>query len=286
MVKHIDGAEACMTEYIYGDVLFLINFSMDFLALYISGKICKTKMKAWRISLGAALGALYGVVSLLIDVNYVFSFIIEAAVAAWVCAVGLWCGGIPSLLISTAAFYASSLTLGGAMTFIYSRLGRYKTYFESGGSILSALDDVPIWVFAVCAALSFIISRAISLLEKRRGAIISCAARITLNGRERGLMCLVDSGALAVEPISGTPVIFVSKKYADMVTLGDGGAMMRGIYAIPISSIGGEGIAFAIRPDKCEIEIRGQFEERRALIALGSDELYGGFDAILPYSLL
>ena len=49
-----------MTEYIYGDVLFIINFSMDFIALFICGKIMHFKMSFWRMALAATLGGVYG----------------------------------------------------------------------------------------------------------------------------------------------------------------------------------------------------------------------------------
>ena len=44
-----------MTEYIYGDVLFVINFSMDFIALFICGKIMHFRMNFWRMALAATL---------------------------------------------------------------------------------------------------------------------------------------------------------------------------------------------------------------------------------------
>ncbi|MBQ8404697.1 MAG: sigma-E processing peptidase SpoIIGA, partial [Clostridia bacterium] len=50
-----------MTEYIYGDVLFIINFSMDFIALFICGKIMHFRMNPWRMALAATLGGVYGV---------------------------------------------------------------------------------------------------------------------------------------------------------------------------------------------------------------------------------
>ena len=53
-----------MTEEIYGDVLFLINFSMDFLSLFITGKIMHLKMNKWRLLASATVGGVYGVASL------------------------------------------------------------------------------------------------------------------------------------------------------------------------------------------------------------------------------
>ena len=55
------GKEIAMEEEIYADVLFIINFSMDFLSLYIVGRLMHFKMEARRVIFGASVGALYGV---------------------------------------------------------------------------------------------------------------------------------------------------------------------------------------------------------------------------------
>ena len=46
-------------EYIYGDVLFVINFCMDFLSLYISGKLMHMKMSRLRLIIAATAGGIY-----------------------------------------------------------------------------------------------------------------------------------------------------------------------------------------------------------------------------------
>ena len=44
---------------IYSDILFLINFSLDYLCLFIAGRLLHRGGKAWRLLLGAAVGGLY-----------------------------------------------------------------------------------------------------------------------------------------------------------------------------------------------------------------------------------
>ena len=76
-----------MTEEIYGDVLFIINFSMDFLSLYIVGRLLHFEMKAWRVMAGASVGAFYGVVSLLIDTYVILETAITVGVLILMCLV-------------------------------------------------------------------------------------------------------------------------------------------------------------------------------------------------------
>ena len=74
-----------MEQIIYGDILFLVNFSMDFLALYITAKLMKLKFKLSRGLISASLGSTYGVISVCIPIEIVASFIITAGVGLAMC---------------------------------------------------------------------------------------------------------------------------------------------------------------------------------------------------------
>ena len=105
-----------MTEEIYGDVLFLINFSMDFLSLYIAGKIMHFKMSAWRVILGASVGAVYGVCSLLFDLGALFNNVITVLVMVMMCAIAFRFGSFRNFAATAALFCGISMLIGGIMT--------------------------------------------------------------------------------------------------------------------------------------------------------------------------
>lgn len=278
-----------MTEYIYGDVLFIIDFSMDFLCLYLSGKILHLKMRAWRVISAAALGALYGVLSLLISPPTALGIVIEVLAAFLVCAAGLFSGGVKNLVVCTAVFYAISTLLGGVMTLIFTKLGKYRSYVEIGGTVMQALGDVPLWVFALCAVASVVITRALSRLVKRKHASDVCTVSFTLDGKEYEVRGLVDSGNLCADPISGTPVIFLSKKHRGLIPSYDGGDAVkstRRIRIIPIKTASGGALVYAKKPERCYIECRGDSKAICALIAVGDADDYGGCDALVPAELI
>ena len=54
---------------VYADLLFLVNFSMDFLCLYLSIKLLHLPRVRWRMLSAAALGGVYSVVALLLSVE-------------------------------------------------------------------------------------------------------------------------------------------------------------------------------------------------------------------------
>ena len=101
--------EMRLTEEIYGDVLFIINFSMDFLSLYIAGRILHLRMKAWRVMAGASLGALYGVLELLIDTHPFLETMLTAGILLLMCLTAFGAG-------TARTFFSSAALAGGAGT--------------------------------------------------------------------------------------------------------------------------------------------------------------------------
>ena len=102
-----------MEQVVYGDVLFIINFSMDFLSLYVTAKFIHLRLRFVPTIAAAAIGAVYGVASVILDGNELISYFISAAVSILMCYIAL---GKHLLLRHTLIFYAVSLGLGGCMT--------------------------------------------------------------------------------------------------------------------------------------------------------------------------
>ena len=50
-----------MQQIVYGDLFFLINFSMDFLCLFLVAKLLSRPLSTLRLSLASALGGVYSV---------------------------------------------------------------------------------------------------------------------------------------------------------------------------------------------------------------------------------
>ena len=72
-------------ETVYADLLFLIDFSMDFLTLYIVSRVMKQKIKLIRMCSASAMGGVYSVLSLGINVNRWLSLIFDLFVCFVMC---------------------------------------------------------------------------------------------------------------------------------------------------------------------------------------------------------
>ena len=283
-----------MEEEIYADVLFIINFSMDFLSLYIVGRLMHFRMKAWRVLGGASLGALYGVLELLIVGSSFLKTVITLLVLMAMCGIAFGFRSFRTYLASAALTFGVGMLIGGMMTSAFLKLGTEISYIEIGGTMETVYGALPVWKFAVFALLSALITWTLGKLFRRKRAIRTCALRVTFDGKETEVSALVDSGNLLEEPVSGTPVIFLKGKAARTLPLYLLCAMKNGaaslssenvgkLRVIPSRTVTGNGVLLVAVPEKLDLLTEGVWQSRRALIAVDfSDGDFGGFEALVP----
>lgn len=283
-----------MEEEIYADVLFIINFSMDFLSLYIVGRLMHFRMNAGRVIAGASLGALYGVMELLLDGSTFLKTAITLGVLLTMCLIAFGVHSFRTYLASAALTFGVSMLIGGMMTSAFLKLGGQTSYIEIDGTLETVYGTLPVWRFVVFALLSALATWGIGKVFRRKSSVRSCVLRVTFDGNEREMPALVDSGNLLEEPISGTPVIFLKESAAEalpsylLFAMKSGAAALDSVNVgklrmIPSRTVSGNGILLAAVPEKLSLFTGNVWESRRALIAVDfSDGDYGGFEALVP----
>ena len=97
---------------LYVDVLFAINFSMDFLSLYLSGIILHKKFYKIRLLISSTLGGLYGVIGLLFEFNIFLSTVISIFISALMCQIAFKQNKITSFIALIVLFWGTSASLG------------------------------------------------------------------------------------------------------------------------------------------------------------------------------
>lgn len=288
-----------LEQVIYGDVLLVINFSMDFLSLYLAAKLLHRPIRTLPMSVAAALGALYALLSLYLrGGNLVITLcnILASCLLVWV---AFRPRRVAEFCKETALFYGIGFLLGGCMTALYNLCNSYlfsdKVYAFGNLSDLSA--ELTFGWFVVLAAVSAVISLALGWLFTRSAHRQTREVQVELLGRSVGLTLLCDSGNLLRDPISGTPVLvcaygaispilypklrafFSDPSPARVSVLDSDGA--RRIRAIPMQGVGGGGMLFALRPDRVLVDGAAV----SALVAVdvnrGSGE-FGGTDGLIP----
>lgn len=120
---------------VYADILFFINFCIDFICLYLSAKLCACPAGIARTALASALGGLYAIAALALDVLPVPAKLPLHLLAAFViCFAAFFRGDWKKLLISCGLFVVSNALMGGLLTAVYTLSGKYAHY---NGGLLS-----------------------------------------------------------------------------------------------------------------------------------------------------
>lgn len=287
-----------MEQVVWGDVLFIVNFSMDFLALYITGRLLRLPPRTAALLISASVGGLYAVVSLFLsppgNAGRIFSFAITAAVSLLMCYI-VW-GGSGAYIKSLFAFWTVSFALAGGMTALYAALGSWSERVELGGRARTLYGELPAgWLF-VSAAASALVTLLGGRIIRRRAAVRGLDLRVSLCGATFDARALNDTGNLLRDPVGGLPVVIVSRDLLadrlppDALALFDLAnarlpstdlRTLRRLRFIPASGVTGSSLLVALKPDS--LLVNGAPAE--ALISPGPVS-EPGFQAIANYELL
>ena len=260
---------------VYADILFLINFSMDFLSLCSAGRLTSHPLSRRRLLAASAVGSFLGTAMMLLTspLSEGIPFLIAGfftAVLMTRLAFGPYRKVLP-MLRDSLILWGTGTLLGGIMTSVLS-LGT-PVFVSSDGS------DRFLPVFLLCFALSSVFLRLTRHTSAKTSAVIS----VTAGGIPVSFEALCDSGCFLTEPISGLPVILGSADALSPLTelLNEENPKLR-LRMIPADGVCGHCLLRGFVPDS--VCVNGRVVS--AVIACGGDTGYGGYDGIVPTRLV
>ena len=285
---------------VYADVLFLINFCMDFLALYLSGAMLHLPTRPGRLALGAAAGGTFAVASVLYAGYAWISAILGLLMAVLLCAIsyGGRCGGRRYFAL-ISLFFIISWLFGGMITAFYSFLSRF---FEAREEMLAVLLEgdgrLPLFFLLalLCALLIGLGRRRFSVFHKQRTVLVT----IREGEKAKTLTALVDSGNTLCDPLSGKPCIVLDSRAAadvippDILAFSKKGAgdlsvlsaeSRRRIRLIPSESLGGHRLLVGYLPTDAVIEEKAGHAHSVDAVVVPDEHGEGGFcgySALVP----
>ena len=275
---------------VYGDVLFLINFSMDFLVLFCTSRIMHVKQKPYRLVISSVLGGAYAVAALLIT-NNVVSVLCNIASALVMCLIAYPKARGLTFFKCAALFCGLSLLTGGGITASYVLLSKLGRGVIINSDFSPVLSDIPLGTFCILGVISVAASFITGKIFGKHKAREEVSVTVVCGRGKTTLRCLSDSGALLREPLSGAPVIIikpdcikncVEPELYDALCSSDMRNIAVGLRIIPSKSIGGGNLLSGFVPE--HVYIKGT--DRRAVIAVTSETDFGGFDGIVPSELI
>jgi len=234
---------------VYVDVIFLENFILDLIVLFATKIICNSKTKKRRIVAGGAIGGIYSVIVLVLNIqkmilNIAISFVIV-----------LTCFGYKNKRNFAKHYISFYLT---AIVF-------------SGASSVFANRENLIIVLICGVGLGFgLIVFAQKILKKKPER--TCDIEISYKGKLLKTKALIDSGNLLKEKTTNLPVIIVEEN-----RLSDFEIDIDKTKIIPFSSLGNtNGILIGFLPDGVKIYTCDDSFEKKAFIGIYEGKLNEG----------
>ena len=278
---------------IYVDVLFLMNFSADFIILSLTARLLRRDTTKCRLLLTALFGGLYAVVATLFlsGLSGYLATLFALALMVYF-AYGYRC--FSRYLRTCLAVWLISALFGGVITLVWAHLSRFL-----GESEIRADTGAKLVFFLLASIFGYLLVRLSSRLSGL-GEERSVRVRISVGSARRTLELLADNACFLREPLSGKAVIILSRNSAvglfpdSILSAGEGetpsltGEQRRRYYAIVYKTVGGRRIMHGYRPDKVELLHAGKRRELSALIGLGDTGRDGfrGCDGIIPAGIV
>ncbi len=245
---------------IYLDLVFLLNFFIDFLILFSTSKILKNVIKLRKLLLGS-LVASSSIFLLFIDLNSLQLFLFKIVISASIILVTF---GRKSFFKNISYFYILSIILGGCLyllniSFTYSNKG---ILFINNGLVFNfflSIIVIPIILFCYVKE---------HLIYKNTFSNIY-EVKLEINRKIYNLRGMIDTGNQLKDPYSGKSIILVSNINYN-----------KNFIYVPYKALNTSGIIKCFKPNKVVINNK---EFNNCLIGISNDKFnLDNVDCILP----
>ncbi|WP_236913240.1 sigma-E processing peptidase SpoIIGA [Clostridium sp. Cult1] len=191
--------------YIYAEYLLIENIIINFIILYVTNKITRTKTSKLRLFIAALVGSIYTLVAFFPSLEFMGKFIIKFSVSILMIILAFNPERLNSFLKQLSTFYLTSFVFAGTVIGIFYILNNKFTFskFSFGNS------NELIMFLTLGIGLAIILIRSIleNFLIKINKENCITNITISLNNKEIDLTALIDTGNSLKEPISQKPVI-------------------------------------------------------------------------------
>jgi stage II sporulation protein GA (sporulation sigma-E factor processing peptidase) len=194
-----------METYVYGDIVLLENFIMNFIILWCTAKLLKHKSSWLLIAIAATLGALYALGSYFGEFRYFYTPYMKIIFSILIIILAYLPHHIRDFAKLMAVFYITSFVFGGAAFGLFYFLNGLK--YISYGTFY--IKDFPVKTLVASIAIAYIVVKYswdfVQYRVKRERIITEIY--ILLDNKKVSIMALVDTGNALSEPITRAPVV-------------------------------------------------------------------------------
>lgn len=259
---------------IYIDVLFVINFAVNYVLLLITGKIMRREKSYVRLVTAAIVGALYACFMFFPQIKFLYGCVFKI-IASFLLILIAYGAKNAVLTVKTAfVFYLSSFIFGGVTLALFYFTDAGLKY---GGALNNGIFyfELPWKILFFSCLVAYIAVKTGFAIYKRDKNLAYRRITVELCRNCADLNALVDTGNLLIDPITNLPVVvaelesikkllpdalvevFRAKKENDLETVSEAVKntdFERRIRMIPFTSLGAEnGMMLGFKPDRITV---------------------------------
>lgn len=291
---------------IYIDIIIVENLIMNYIIIYATGLISKSKISHLRIFFASTIGAIYAITEYISKLNIYSNMLVKIVLSVIMVFVAFYPQDIKKMCKQLVLFYLTTFTFGGVATYLIYVLKPQDIIIKNGMYVGTYVLKI-IFIGAIVGTIILIIAFKFAKNKITRKDMI-CKIKIKLNGKEVVLDTMVDTGNMLKEPLTGNSVVIVEKtSLYDLIPkeiLNNTESILGGDFKeipekikneyisrlkiIPFSSLGKQnGMLIGIKPEKLEV-INEQIEEKNnAIIGIYNKSLTkrGEYKALIGIEL-
>ena len=286
-----------MEQTVWGDLLFFVNFCMDFEGLFLTAKLLHKPFSLWRAALFSAFGAVYAVAALFFSTTGAMAFFLDLLVCYLMCLGTFFQKGKGRGVVLPFLFYFGvSFAVGGVMSGMASLLSHIEL------PLGSASGGVSTGTFFLLAAVGGVTTFLWGRITRSKRGARHADTTIEMAGKRVVVRGLVDTGNLMSDPLSARPVAILSERVAQrlfspslfaLLQTGDTKGLAtlpvkeaKRVRLLPTTTVTGEKMLAAVLPDLVTVDFGKGQERVDVLVAVAPVKV--GFDeceVLLPAAL-
>lgn len=192
---------------IYLDIILLENICMNYIILFATGLIHRTKIKGWKILISSIIGGVYAILSFAPILEIYSNLIFKMLLSVVMVYIAFHPSNVKILLKELIIFYLVSFAFGGCAFCLLYFIRPQDILMRNG--VLTG--TYPIKIALLGGIVGFVIVNIAFKVVKGKLSKkdMFCEVTIFLNNKQKTIKAFIDTGNLLKDPISGMPVIVI-----------------------------------------------------------------------------
>ena len=192
---------------IYIDIVFLENLIMNSIILYATAIILKIKPKFIRIIIASGLGSIYAIIAYVTNISIYKSILPKIILSIIMIYIGFNPQNVKNMGKQLLIFYLTSFVFGGVALYLIYVIKPQEALIKNGMFV----GEYVLKVIFLGAVIAFIIIKISIMVIKTKinAKDMFCKIKINFNNQTIETTAMIDTGNLAKEPITNTPVVIV-----------------------------------------------------------------------------